>query len=167
DPRDVFDGTEPKGTSTVMPRAFHGHTESAAPGAQDEKATTVLRGPSPQKLNVVTTSTTWEHFITSSIYASNPSLSNVSAAYTSGPDFWLTSSGTTGWVGYGEKDVYRINKASTGARAVRVSVAPGSFSSNWDLKLCVGSASNVPVMPDRCSNAASSPLLPAGDSYVV
>ncbi len=167
DPWYVFDATDPKGTSTVMPRAFHVHSEAVAPRAQYAKATTVLRGPSPQPLNVVTTSTTWDPFITSSIYASNPSLSNVSAAYTSGPDFWLTSSGTTGWVGYGEKDVYRINKASTGARAVRVSVAPGSFSSNWDLKLCVGSASNVPVMPDRCSNAASSQLLPAGDSYVV
>ena len=50
---------------------------------------------------------------------------------------------------------------------MRVSVAPNDFGSNLKLKLCVGSASNVPVMPDRCSNAASSQLLPAGDSYVV
>ena len=78
----------------------------------------------------------------------------------------MTASGVKGWIGYGEKDVYRISKTVTGARAVRVTTLPGS-SFGLDLKLCVGSVSNVPIMPDRCWDAASSYPLPAGESYVV
>jgi hypothetical protein len=115
-------------------------------------------------LDVVTNPTNWDPLATATVPTSG--VLDVSAAYASGPEFWLTSSGVKGWVGYGEKDVYRINKSATGANAVRVSVEPGG-SYGLDLKLCVGSASNVPVMPSRCANAATSQVLPAGDSYVV
>jgi hypothetical protein len=40
-------------------------------------------------------------------------------------------------------------------------------SSSLALRVCVGSVSNTPIMPDRCPNAASSALLPTGESYVV
>lgn len=166
DPWYVFDATDPKATDTSFPRSFVRHSEAIAPRAHFGKATTVLRGPSNYPLDLVTTSTTWDPFLTGRIN-NNPSILNVTAAYTSGPEFWLTSSGVKGWIGYGEKDVYRINKSTTGARAVRVSAVPGSVSSSFDLRLCVGSANNTPVMPDRCANAATSQLLPSGDSYVV
>jgi hypothetical protein len=163
DPWYVFDATDPNGFGNE-PRSFIKHSDAISPRSQYAKATTVLRGPSAIPLEVGTNPTTWDPFAHGIVQAS--SFLNVTAAYTSGPEFWLTSSGVTGWVGYGEKDVYRINKSTTGARAVRVSVAPGG-SSSLDLKLCVGSASNEPVMPNRCANAAASQLLPSGDSYVV
>jgi hypothetical protein len=72
----------------------------------------------------------------------------------------------TGWLGFGEKDVYRISKPVTGAKAVRVRTLPAG-GEYLVPKLCVGSASNVPVMPDRCANAASWASLPPGESYVV
>jgi hypothetical protein len=124
----------------------------------------VLQGTLTPALDVVTNPTTWDPLSTATVGTSG--ILNVSAAYASGPEFWLTGSGVTGWVGYGEKDVYRVSKSVTGARSVRVSPIPGA-SGYLDIKICVGSVANVPVMPDRCANAATSQLLPAGDSYVV
>jgi hypothetical protein len=90
----------------------------------------------------------------------------VSAAYTSGPEFWLTASGVKGWLGFGEKDVYRISKELSGAKAVRVRTLP-SGGEYLSPKLCVGSAANMPVLTTRCSNAATWYALPAGESYVI
>lgn len=163
DPWYVFDATDPNGTA-VFPRYFTTYSEAVAPRSQFAKAAVVLQGPPAQPFDVVTNPVTWDPLATATVPASG--VLNLSAAYNSGPEFWLTASGVSGWVGYGEKDVYRINKAATGARAVRVSIAPGG-SYGLDLKLCVGSASNVPVMPSRCDNAAVSQVLPDGDSYVV
>jgi len=163
DPWYAFDATDPNGTA-VFPRTFVAHSEAVAPRAQYGKAAVVLQGPLTPALDVVTNPTTWDPLSTATVGTSG--ILNVSAAYASGPEFWLTGSGVTGWVGYGEKDVYRVSKSVTGARSVRVSPIPGA-SGYLDIKICVGSVANVPVMPDRCANAATSQLLPAGDSYVV
>ena len=66
----------------------------------------------------VTNPIVWDPFTTDPVFASD--LSIQTAVYTSGTEFWLTESGVTGWLGYGEKDVYRISKTITGAKAVRV-----------------------------------------------
>jgi hypothetical protein len=79
---------------------------------------------------------------------------------------WLTESGVTGWLGYGEKDVYRISKTITGAKAVRVRTLP-SGGEYLVPKLCVGSVANSPVMPEKCANPSTHVDLPAGESYVV
>jgi hypothetical protein len=163
DPWYVFDATDPNGTA-VFPRTFVTHSEAVAPRAQYGRAAVVLQGTLSPAIDAVTNPPTWNPLSTATVGASG--VTTVSAAYTSGPEFWLTTSGVTGWVGYGEKDVYRISKTVTGARAVRVTTLSGG-SGNLDLKLCVGSVSNMPVMPDRCANAASSYTLPAGESYVV
>jgi hypothetical protein len=163
DPWYVFDATDPNGTA-VFPRYFTTYSEAVGPRAQFGRAAVVLQGPLSQPLDVVTNPTTWDPLATATVDASG--VLNVSAAYSSGPEFWLTASGVSGWVGYGEKDVYRISKSATGARAVRVSIAPGG-SYGLDLKLCVAPASNVPVLPESCANAAASQELPEGDSYVV
>ena len=163
DPWYVFDATDPNGTG-VNPRTFTVYSEAIAPRSQFGRAALVLQGPLNQPLDAVTNPTNWDPLATDTVPASG--VLAVTPAYSSGPEFWLTSSGVTGWVGYGEKDVYRINKETTGARAVRVTTAPGG-SYGLDLKLCVGSVSNTPVMPSRCADAATSQVLPAGDSYVV
>lgn len=159
----VFDATDPNGTG-VNPRPFTIMSEAIAPRAQFGKASFVLQGPPSAPVDAVTNPTSWDPLAEAKVDPSG--VLNVSAAYASGPEFWLTESGVTGWLGYGEKDVYRISKESTRARAVRVRSLPsgGEF---LNVVLCVGSASNVPVMPDRCANAASWQSLPSGESYVV
>jgi hypothetical protein len=159
----VFDATDPSGTG-VLPRQFTVFSEAIAPRSQYGKAAFVLQGPPPRPVDAVTNPTHWDPLSDAKVDPSG--VLNVSAAYESGPEFWLTESGVSGWLGYGEKDVYRISKETSRARAVRVRSLPsgGEF---LNLKLCVGSASNVPVMPDRCGNAASWQSLPAGQSYVV
>ena len=91
---------------------------------------------------------------------------SVSAAYQSGPEFWITASGVTGWLGFGEKDVYRINQATVGARSISVRALP-SGGEYLVPKLCLGPVTSSPVMPDRCANAAPQQTLPTGESYVV
>jgi hypothetical protein len=159
----VFDATDPNGVG-LFPRQFTVLSEAIAPRAQFGKAAFVLQGPPPRPVDAVTNPTNWDPLSYDMVDASG--VLTVSAAYESGPEFWLTESGVTGWIGYGEKDVYRISKSSTGAKAVRVRSLPsgGEF---LNIKLCVGSASNVPVMPDRCAGAATWQSLPAGESYVV
>jgi hypothetical protein len=159
----VFDATDPNGTG-VFPRVFTVYSEAIGPRAQYGKAAWVLQGPPVRPVDIVTNPTGWDPLAEVTVGASG--ILDVSSAYASGPEFWLTESGVAGWLGYGEKDVYRISKASTGARAVRVRPLP-SGGEYLDVKLCVGSASNVPVMPDRCANAANWQTLPSGESYVV
>jgi hypothetical protein len=163
DPWYAFDATDPNAVG-LFPRSFTTHSEAVAPRAQFGKAAFVLQGPLSPAIDAVTNPPTWDPLSTATVGASG--VTTVSAAYSSGPEFWLTASGVTGWIGYGEKDVYRISKTVTGARAVRVTTLPGG-SSGLELKLCVGSVSNVPIMPDRCWDAASTYTLPAGESYVV
>ena len=158
DPWYTFDATDPNGNGR---RSFVQYAEAVAPRAQYGRARQVTTGSSV--IDAVTNPPIWDPFATSMFAPS--SVLNVTSAYTAGPEYWLTASGVNGWIGYGEKDVYRISKAVTGAKAVRVTTVGGS--SSLALKVCVGSVSNTPIMPERCPNAASSTLLPSGESYVV
>jgi hypothetical protein len=165
DPWYAFDATDPNSVG-LSPRLFTTHSEAVAPRAQFGRAAVVLQGQVSSAIDAVTNPPTWDPLATALVGTSG--VTTVTAAYTSGPEFWMTASGLTGWLGYGEKDVYRVSRTVTGARAVRVShVSDPNGSWNLDLKLCIGSASNVPVLPDRCPDAASSYPLPPGESYVV
>jgi hypothetical protein len=163
DPWYTFDTTDPNGVG-LFPRSFTVYSEAIAPRAQYGKAALVLLGPPTQPIDAVTNPPTWDPLSYDKVDASG--VTTVSAAYASGPEFWLTASGVSGWLGYGEKDVYRISKEVTGAKAVRVRALPAG-GEYLVPKLCIGSASNVPIMPDRCANAATWYALPAGESYVV
>ena len=163
DPWYTFDATDPNGTG-VNPRQFTAYSEAIAPRAQYGRAALVLQGPPVRTVDAVTNPTTWDPLATATVGPSG--VFGVSPAYTSGPEFWLTASGVTGWLGFGEKDVYRISKEVTGAKAVRVRTLP-SGGEYLSPKLCVGSAASVPVLPARCSNAATWYALPPGESYVV
>ncbi|HEY8947100.1 MAG TPA: transglutaminase-like domain-containing protein, partial [Polyangiaceae bacterium] len=159
----VFDATDPNNTG-LNPRQFSVYSEAIAPRAMFGKAALVLQGPPVRPVDAVTNPTNWDPLSFDRVDPSG--VLTVSAAYDSGPEFWLTASGVTGWLGYGEKDVYRISKEATGAKAVRVRTLP-SGGEYLVPKLCVGSASNVPVLPERCPNAATLYDLPPGESYVV
>ncbi len=91
---------------------------------------------------------------------------SVTAAYASGPDYWLSRSSITGWLGYWEKDVYRVSKTVTGANRVSVRTLPND-GEYLQPKLCVSPVSNGPPMPEQCATPATSVQLPAGESYVV
>jgi hypothetical protein len=165
DPWYAFDATDPNAVG-LFPRTFDFHSEAVAPRAQYGRAAAVLLGTLPSDIDAVTNPPTWDPLSTAEVGTSG--VTDVSSAYASGPEFWLTASGVTGWVGYGEKDVYRVSRTVTGARAVRVTpVSDPSSTWNFDIKLCIGSVSNSPIMPERCSDAASTYSLPSGESYVV
>ena len=162
DPWYAFDATDPRGLEGLsgIPHSFTRHTEAVSPRAQYGRATVVLSGAPNTRHEVVISPVSWTPLSTATVY--NPV--DVTSAYYAGPEFWLTGSGIQGSLGYGEKDVYRISKSVTGARAVRVLKLSGSAS--LDLKLCVVPVSGPPLST-RCSNAATSYQLPAGESYVV
>ncbi|WP_437599882.1 hypothetical protein WMF28_44350 [Sorangium sp. So ce590] len=99
-----------------------------------------------------------------------------------GTRVWLTESGVTGFLARGEKDVYRISKSTTGARAVSVRALPGGGNTLLPV-LCVGpyvDPSGPPVedepgmaptwtasVPARCADRATTYPLPEGESYVL
>jgi len=159
----VFDSTDPAGTG-VNPRQFTVYSEAIGPRAQYGRAAVVLSGPLPAPIDAITNNLTWDPLSTALVPAAG--VTTVSAAYQSGPEFWITASGVTGWLGFGEKDVYRISKTTTGAKSIRVRTLP-SGGEYLVPKLCVGSVANSPVLPDRCADANTLYTLPAGESYVV
>ncbi|XXY45062.1 transglutaminase domain-containing protein [Sorangium sp. So ce269] len=176
----VFDATNPDASgSTPYQYLWERYSEGIAPQAQYGKATFVLSGYKP--LGTTTNTVTWDPLGPTDDIGADDVLS-LQAQYESGPDFWLTQSGVTGILGRGEKDVYRISKATTGARAVSVRTAPGGGNTLQPV-LCVGPyvdpngppvesepgvaprwAASVPV---RCADRATTYPLPEGESYVV
>jgi hypothetical protein len=166
DPWYVFDATDPKGTATEgtfsPPWTIYG--EAIAPRAQYNRAAIVTVNPVPPR-HLLTTRLDWDPLFEGTLYEGD--LLSVADAYFSGPEYWLTASGVTGWIGYGEKDVYRISKAVTGASAVRVRALP-SGGAGLSPALCVASATApAPAIPEVCASPATSVALPSGESYVV
>lgn len=117
----------------------------------------------PGTVDAVTTRLNWNPMNTEPL--DEGAVLSVADAYTSGPEFWLTQSGVSGWIGRGEKDVFRISKSLTGARAVKVRVL--ATGADYLTKLCIRSVANSPAVPTRCADAATNYNLPAGESYVV
>jgi hypothetical protein len=159
----AFDATEPEGSGTVA--SWTTSSEAVSPRSMYGRSGLVMVGLRPDyPIVAVTNPIVWDPFTTDPVFASD--LSIQTAVYTSGTEFWLTESGVTGWLGYGEKDVYRISKTITGAKAVRVRTLP-SGGEYLVPKLCVGSVANTPVMPEKCADPSTHYNLPAGESYVV
>jgi hypothetical protein len=159
----VFDATSPEGPDPSSPRPWTRYSESVATRAQYGRAAHILSGNTLPPFGV-TNSTAWDPRHPDGEPTTD--VLNVSSAYQAGTQFWMTATGLTGWLGRGEKDVYRINKTTTGARAVtvRALVNDGEFLAP---RLCVRSATVDPLMPARCSDAGTRYLLPSGDSYIV
>ena len=159
----VFDATSPEGPDWELPRSWTRYCEAIATRSQYGRVARILQGNSLPPFDVVTTSTTWTPGLPVDVPTSDVLIE--SAAFQSGVEFWMTSGSLTGWLGRGEKDVYRINKAKTGAKAVRVR-ALSNDGEYLTPKLCVGLASANPVMGTQCA-AATWSALPTGDSYIV
>ncbi|WP_437733519.1 transglutaminase-like domain-containing protein [Sorangium sp. So ce1335] len=180
DPWYVFDATNPDASgSTPYEFLWTRYSEAIATRAQYGRATFVLTGYKPR--GTTTNLVTWDPLGPTDDVGADDVLS-LDAEYGSGPDFWLTESGVTGLLGRGEKDVYRISKATTGARAVSVRTVPGGGNTLQPV-LCVGPyvdpnsppVENEPGMdprwpasvPVRCADRATTYPLPEGESYVV
>jgi len=181
DPWYAFDATPPEGSGGFQYRyVWPRHSEAITPRAQYGKAAFVLLGYKVR--GVRTTKVDWDPFRSTEGVGENDVL-QLASAYGTGPDFWLSRSGITGFLGRGEKDVYRINKAATGANTVSVRLAAGS-NTTLNPKLCIGAyidPNSTPVDPggdgspprwtaslaEPCTNRATTQTLPAGDSVLV
>jgi hypothetical protein len=180
DPWYAFDATPPEASGGLPYRyIWPRYSEGIAPRSQYGKAAFVLSG---QKVRAVrTTKVDWDPFGPLEGIGEEDVL-QLAAAYGSGPDFWVSQSGLTGWLARGEKDVYRINKAATGATSISVRLASGS-DTTLSPKLCIGAyvdpnsppieeEEGVPprwtaALPEPCPNRATTLPLPEGDSVVV
>jgi len=160
----VFDPTSPEGWGASQ--EWTRYSEAVATQAQYGRAARILSGNDLAPYNVVTSLPGWDPLWSPLEPVPAGNVLDESASFQSGPEFWMTSFSLTGWLGRGEKDVYRISKALTGARAVRVRSLPND-GAYLVPKLCVGSSSNNPVMPSRCADAGTHYPLPAGESTIV
>lgn len=160
DPWYVFDATDPGGTSGTP--TWTQHSQAIAPRAQYGRAYQMINGFS-QQFYATTSPVSWDFRADGQLTTNALS---VTAAYASGPDYWLSRSSITGWLGYWEKDVYRVSKTVTGANRVSVRTLPND-GEYLQPKLCVSPVSNGPPMPEQCATPATSVQLPAGESYVV
>jgi len=160
----VFDATSPEGGYATPTRTWDKYSESLGTRAQYGRAAHVLSGNGLPPFNAVTNPPIWDPHWPDVDLTTN--VLDVSAAYQSGPEFWMTSSGLTGWLGRGEKDIYRITRRFTAANAVRVQAITND-GAYLTPKICVGPTLNDPVMPQQCWNADTRFVLPSDDNYIV
>jgi hypothetical protein len=160
DPWYVFDATDPGGTGNSP--TWLQHSQALSPRAQYGRTGQIIHGFS-EPFYTTTSPVVWD-FREDSVLTTNAL--SVTAQYASGPDYWLSRSGITGWLGYWERDVYRVNKAATGATRVSVRTLPND-GEYLQPRLCIAPVTNDPPMPERCPSPATSVDLPAGDSYVI
>lgn len=155
------------------PFTFTTRWESVAPRGQYCMAGKVL-GPFNPDVALcvwVTTTVGWELTPNGMEYSLDGSMVDILAPqYNAYNDFWITETGAEGWLGFGEKDIYRIRKETVDADYIRVRVLPSSGSSNLVPKICFVPAplkEGVTNMSHRCSDAAAVRRIPEGDTYVV
>jgi hypothetical protein len=160
DPWYVFDATDPAGNSGTP--TWIQHSQAIAPRAQYGRAYQMINGFSDQ-VYATTSPLNWDFRADGQLTTNALS---VTASYTSGPDYWLSRSSVTGWLGYWERDVYRVSKPLTGATRVSVRTLPND-GEYLQPRLCVTPVSNNPPMPERCASPGASAELPAGESYVI
>ncbi len=162
----VFDATDPKGFSTEsdFTSRWEIYGEAIAPRSMYGRATLLINNPVDPG-DVITTRLDWDPLFTGTL--SSAEVLSVTDAYFSGDEYWLTESRVTGWIGYGEKDFYLINKEATGASAVRVKALP-SGGAGLSPALCLASPDDpLPIIPVRCPDPGTVVDLPSGTSYVV
>lgn len=160
DPWYVFDATDPGGNGNSP--TWKQYSQAIAPRAQYGRAYQIINGFS-DPFYATTTPVIWDYDIDGT---STTNALSVTSSYASGPDYWLSRSGITGWLGYWEKDVYRVSKSATGATSVSVRMLPND-GEYLTPKLCVVPVTANPALPERCASPATSVVLPPGESYVV
>jgi hypothetical protein len=161
DPWYVFDATDPGGNGGFP--TWNKYSQAIAPRSQYGRARVVLEGPFDSTVYATTSPVNWDPFTED---AATTNVLAVGPSYAFGPEHWLTRSGVSGWLGYWEKDVYRVDPTTVGATRVTVRTLP-SGGESLQPKLCVGSVANTPVMPERCAAPSTDVTLPAGESYVI
>jgi hypothetical protein len=160
----VFDATDP--SSSTFEFRWYCHAEAIAPRAEYGKATTLTTSIEPGDWIVATTKLDWDPTFSGNLTPTDL-LSVADAYYSPGRQYWLTSAGAAGWIGFGDKDVYRVSKEATGATGVHVQILPSGDQTLTPV-LCVGPTSiAAPEMLDVCASPGQTVDLPAGESYVV
>jgi hypothetical protein len=94
----------------------------------------------------------------------------LTADYETDAGYWIPSTGVTGWLAFGDKVVYRINKASVNANYIRVRALPSKAGTNLVPELCILAPPlevSAAKLKQRCLDAANVRKIPDGDSYVV
>jgi hypothetical protein len=159
----VFDATDPG--SGMSDFAWQYHSEAIAPRAEYGRAATVTGYPSLDDAIVATTRLGWDPMFSGTVTPADM-LSVADAYFSSGREYWLTASGVTGWIGFADKDVYRVSKAATGATGVRVRILPSGDQTLAPV-VCVGPASvPAPQIPEKCASPGETADLPSGESFV-
>jgi hypothetical protein len=94
----------------------------------------------------------------------------LTADYETDAGYWIPASGMTGWLAFGDKVVYRINKASVNANYIRVRALPSKAGTNLVPEMCILAPPlelSASKLKQRCADAANVRKIPDGDSYVV
>lgn len=181
----VFDATDHKSNPegpfvdpydySNQPSAFFTNLwEAASPRGQycqAQKLTAMADGMMTEHCNWVTTSVTWD------VPAGPGPLSLpttggkiLTAEYNATADYWIPSTGVTGGLAFGDKDVYRINKASVNAQYIRVRALPSWGGTDLVPEMCIVAPpleTSAAQLEHRCRDAANVRRIPEGDSYVV
>ncbi len=159
----VFDATDPEMAMGTLYWPYYG--ESIAPRAQYGRARVLTMNPSDHVSSTITTKLDWDPLFSQTV--PEQGVLSVADAYYTAREYWLTSSGVTGWIGFGEKDAYRVNKEASGAAFVRVRTLPAAGTTLIPA-VCVFPASVAPPLaPEMCPNPTQTAELPPGDSYVI
>lgn len=179
----VFDATDnqsnPEGPfagqedpNTLPSKYFSNLWESVAPRGQYCLAQKVMATSAgwTDNCNWITTSTSWQApTIGGAFTLPAEGGKDLTAEYNVDSGYRLTANGVAGWLSFGAKHVYRINKASVNAEYIRVRALPSFGSSSLVPELCilpspvaVGATSLT-----RCADAASVRRIPEGESLVL
>ncbi|HEY5958324.1 MAG TPA: hypothetical protein VIV60_17290, partial [Polyangiaceae bacterium] len=179
----VFDATDHKSNpegpyagaedpNTLPSTYFTNLWESVAPRGQYCLAEQLMAASDgwSNGCNWVTTSVDWEApTAPGSFQLSAQGGKDLTAEYNANSNYRLTASGATGWLSFGAKHVYRLNKTSVNADYIRVRALPSFGSSNLVPELCIlpsPFAGGVTGMT-RCADAANVRRIPSGESYVI
>ncbi len=123
-----------------------------------------------ERCSWITTSVDWEAPTNrGSFQIPSSGVKDLAPEYNSSTGYWITKSGVTGWLSFGDKDVYRISKSTAGGDYLRVVAQPSFGSSNLAPELCIYPSPLVSgaTSSKRCADAASVRRIPEGESYVV
>ncbi len=168
DPWYVFDATDPFVGTWGDGFAWYQHGEAIAPRSMYGRATLQVRESSDwtPTWDVFTTDVDWTPSYGGWATLPAEGVLSVGAAHSAGAEHWLTASGATGYLGFSDKDLYRVSQEATGATSVRVRTLPTGGEALRPV-LCLASATQpAPVLPEMCADPAESLALPPGESYV-
>lgn len=149
---------------------FYNYWETAGPRGQycqTEKLIALSQGGTG-RCNWITTSVDWVAPEGPGGWSGTATSGKIlTAEYDAGAEYWIPASGVTGWLAFGDKDVYRINKASLNANYIRVRALPSKGGSNLEPELCILNPpleTSAAQLKRRCTDAANVRRIPEGET---